>query len=77
MENSENQDKGGDANNSANNYAKYSAVVFQMVAIIAVFAFGGYEIDKHMGNTIPYATALLCLVGVCLSIYTTIKQLTK
>jgi len=77
MENPEDNDKGDDAKDSVNNYAKYSAVVFQMVAIIAVFAFAGYEIDKHMGNVTPYATAGLCLAGVCLSIYTTIKQLTK
>jgi len=70
----ENED---DLGKSANNYAKYSAVVFQMIAIIGVFAFAGYKIDQWAKHDVQWVTALLCLVGVCLSIYVTIKQLTK
>jgi hypothetical protein len=62
---------------SANAYAKYSAVVFQMIAIIGGFAFAGYKIDAWLKHDVQWVTALLCLAGVCLSIYVTIKQLTK
>ena len=66
-----------DAASNANAYAKYSAIVFQMIAIIAVFAYAGYKIDEYAKHDVQWVTALLCLVGVCLSIYVTIKQLTK
>lgn len=71
------QNDGGDAGKAANNYAKYSGIAFQMVGIIGVFAFAGYEIDKSLKHDMQWVTALFCLLGVCLSIYLTIRQLSK
>jgi uncharacterized membrane protein len=63
--------------NSANNYAKYSSVVFQMVAVIGLFTFVGYKIDAYLKHDVQWVTAITALTGVCLSIYLTIRQLTK
>lgn len=52
-------------------------IAFQMVALIGAFAFIGYEIDKNLKHDMQWVTALMCLVGVCLSIYLTIRQLSK
>ena len=58
-----------------NSYAKYTGVAFQMMAIIAASAFIGYKIDQWYEHEVQWVTALLCVVGVCLSIYQTIRQL--
>ena len=67
----------GNNNNAdpAKNYAKYTGIVFQMVAIIGLFAFIGYEIDKWLKHDTQWVTALCCVIGVCLSIFQTIRQL--
>ena len=67
----------GDNSSPANNYAKYTGIVFQMLAIIGLFAFIGYELDSHLKNQTQWITALSCIVGVCLSIYSTVRQLSK
>ena len=73
-----NEQKPGDGNGrSTSNYAKYTGIVFQMFAIIALFAFIGYELDLHLKNKVQWITALSCIIGVCLSIFQTIRQLKK
>ena len=73
-----NKDNIPDGNdNPVGNYAKYSGIAFQMVAIIGIFTFVGYEIDQHAHNDPQWVTALLSLTGVCLSIFFTIRQLKK
>ncbi len=57
------------------NYAKYTGMAFQMMAIIGGSAFIGYKIDQWFVHKIQWVTAITCLVGVCLSIYQSIKQL--
>lgn len=59
------------------NFAKYSAIGFQMLAIIGVFAFAGYKIDESREAKLPIFTAMLSLVGVVLSMYQVVKQLNK
>ncbi len=62
--------------NDANQYVRYSAMGFQMLAIIGVFAFVGYQLDqKEPGNYLW--TALLSLLGVVLSLYQVIRGLKK
>ena len=63
------------AKNALSSYAKYTGVAFQMMAIIIAFAFIGYQLDKWAGNEIQWITALSCVIGVCFSIYNTIRQL--
>ncbi len=56
-------------------YAKYIGVAFQMMAIIGLSAFIGYKIDAYYNHEVQWVTALTCVLGVCLSIYQTIRQL--
>lgn len=77
----ENEKPGGnhqsfkDEKNALNSYAKYTGVAFQMMAIIGFFAFIGYQADKYFQHQTQWITALSSVVGVCFSIYNTIRQL--
>lgn len=74
MQNSdpENDDQNG---KGINNYAKYSGIAFQMIAIICVFSYAGYRIDKAAGHTTQWVTAIFSLIGVFLSMYIIIRSL--
>ncbi len=61
--------------NALNGYAKYTGVAFQMMAIIGAFAFIGYKIDQYYDHKPQWVTAIACVIGVCFSIYQTIRQL--
>lgn len=67
----------GDEKKALNAYAKYTGVAFQMMAIIGVSAFIGFKIDEYYDHKTQWVTALACVLGVCLSIYQTIRQLKK
>lgn len=58
-------------------YAYYSGVGFQMLAIICAFAYAGHRIDESKQSEKPVFTAILALVGVCISIYTVIRMVTR
>ena len=75
MSKNEQSDEPENGAQEARSYAKYTGIIFQMIAIIAVFAFIGYELDKKLKTQTPWITALCCLVGVCLSIFQTVRQL--
>lgn len=59
------------------NFAEYSGMGFQMLAIIGVFTFAGYKIDAYRNSHKPIFTALLGLAGVVISLYQVIKQLSS
>lgn len=63
--------------NDLNNYAKYSGIAFQMVAIIALTTWGGIKLDKLTGFETPVFTIILSLLGVFAAIYTAIKDFIK
>ena len=56
-----------------NSYARYSNMAFQMGAIIGIFTFGGYWLDKWI-HTLPLFTIILSLAGVAIAIYISIKD---
>lgn len=58
-------------------YVYFSGVGFQMLAIIGVFTYIGYRIDQSRDAETPVWTALLALAGVCISMYTVIRAVTK
>ena len=64
-----------DEKKALTSYAKYTGVAFQMMAIIGLCAFIGYKIDEYYDHKIQWVTALSCVIGVCASIYQTIRQL--
>lgn len=66
-----------DKKKSINNFAKYSSISFQMIAIIGIFAFAGYKIDAARNSKTPIFTAILSLLGVVLSLYQVVRQLNK
>jgi ATP synthase protein I len=59
-----------------NSYARYSAMGFQMLAIIAAGVFGGYKLDQWL-HTGPYLTVVLSVLSVFISIYSVTRDLLK
>lgn len=60
-----------------NKYLKYSSMAFQMAATIGIFAFIGYELDKHFKIQQSYCTIGLALLGVGISLFTVIRDFIK
>ncbi|HPE55683.1 MAG TPA: AtpZ/AtpI family protein [Bacteroidales bacterium] len=52
-----------------NNYARYSSIAFQMLAIILLGVFGGVKLDEWIDTGFPIFTVLLSIISVFLSIY--------
>lgn len=57
------------------NYAKYSSLAFQMIAIILVGVFGGIQLDKVVPMEFPLFTVFFTILSVILSMYYAIKDL--
>lgn len=64
-------------NNKIKSYVQYSGLVFQMMGIIGLFTVAGYKLDQNQASKTPIYTAILSLLGVCISLYTVIKSLKK
>lgn len=60
---------------SLNDYAKYSSISFQMVAIILIGVFAGVKLDEWMVNGTPIFTLIFTVLAVVLAIYYAIKDL--
>jgi len=60
-----------------NDYARYSAMGFQIVAIIFMGVFGGYKLDVFLGLKFPIFTIILSLLSVFGAIYFVVKDLLK
>jgi F0F1-type ATP synthase assembly protein I len=60
---------------SLNDYAKYSSISFQMVAIILIGVFVGVKLDEWITNGTPIFTLLFTVLAVILAIYYVIKDL--
>lgn len=61
-------------NKPSSNYAKYSGIGIQMVAIIGIFSFAGYKIDQYAAHQTKWVTAILALAGVFIAMYVVIKS---
>ena len=64
-------------NKGINDFAKYSGIAFQMVAIILLTTWGGIELDKITKFNTPVFTIILSLLGVFAAIYTAVKDFIK
>jgi ATP synthase protein I len=64
-------------NSGLNAYAKYTALGFQMIAIILVSVWGGIKLDKLLAFQTPVCTIVLSLLGVFAAIYTAVKDFIK
>ena len=64
--------------NQLKNFAKFSGLGFQMLAIIGISTFLGTKLDAFFSNSITqYYTLGLSLAGVVLAIVFTLKQILK
>lgn len=59
------------------NYARYSGLAFQMIAIILLGVFGGIHLDRYLETSRPWFTALLSVAGVAIAVYYAIKDLVR
>jgi hypothetical protein len=66
-----------DGRRPMNAYAKYSGMGFQMIATIGICTYAGYKIDQSAHHQVKWVTAMLSLIGVCISIYIVIVSLKK
>lgn len=62
---------------NVNNYAKFSALAFQMLGTIVLFTYGGYKLDEWQQNRIPVWTLILSLLSIAGSLYLFIRSVTK
>ena len=60
-----------------NDYVRYSAMGFQMAAIIFLCTWGGKKLDEVLELETPIFTLLLSLGSVVLSMYYFIKGISK
>jgi F0F1-type ATP synthase assembly protein I len=64
-------------NKGINDFARYSGIAFQMVAIILLTTWGGIKLDDLTGTKTPVFTIVLSLLGVFAAIYTAVKDFIK
>jgi F0F1-type ATP synthase assembly protein I len=77
MENNEEQPENPSRQDQLKPYLKYSGLGFQMIAVLVLAAWGGMTLDEKVGNTNPWWTIGLMLVGVVASMYMIIKSVIK
>ena len=58
-------------------YAKYSSMGFQMIAVIGLLTYAGLKIDESVHHTTRWVTAIFSLAGVFISLYLVIVSLRK
>jgi F0F1-type ATP synthase assembly protein I len=59
---------------SLSDYARYSNLAFQMIAILAVGVFGGIGLDRWLKLKFPVFTVILSFLAVISAIYYGIKD---
>jgi F0F1-type ATP synthase assembly protein I len=60
-----------------NNYARYSGLAFQMLAIILIGVWAGIKLDEWLEMQIPVFTIVLSVLFVFLAIYSAIREFLK
>lgn len=65
-----------DPRKNLNDYARYSSMAFQMLAIILLGVFGGVKADQWL-NTKPIFTLIFSLISVFLAIYFVTRDLLR
>ncbi|WP_114941688.1 AtpZ/AtpI family protein [Mucilaginibacter endophyticus] len=69
-----NEQNNEDAGKQVSNYAKFTGIAFQMIAIIGICAFAGYKIDESAGHEVKWVTAALSLAGVFIALFLVIRS---
>lgn len=60
-----------------NDYARYSGMAVQMIAIILVGVLGGIKLDEYLSLSIPVFTLALTLLSVFAAIWYFIRDFLK
>lgn len=72
-----NQQKSPRKKRSLNNYARFSGIAFQMLAIIGGGTYLGVFLDEKFPNKHPIYTIICSLFAVLISIYFVVRQIIK
>ena len=67
----------GKRKRSLDDYARYSSIAFQMLAIILAGVFGGIKLDQWLKFETPIFTILLSILSVILAIYYVTRDLIR
>ncbi|MCZ6901021.1 MAG: AtpZ/AtpI family protein [Bacteroidetes bacterium] len=57
------------------NFLKYTGLAFQMLLVIGIATWGGWELDQYLGFEFPLFTLLLSITSIVGLIYKLIKSL--
>ena len=60
-----------------NDYARYSGLAFQMLAIILIGVFAGVKLDEWLSIKFPVFTLVLTILSVFLSMYFAMRDFLK
>ena len=63
--------------NRLNDYARYSSIGFQMIAVVLIGVWGGIQLDKLVAFKFPVFTVVLSISSVFISLYLVLKDLFK
>lgn len=58
-------------------YAHFSGIAFQMIAIIGLGSYGGIKLDEFFPNEYSLFTIICSLISVAIALYFVIKQVTE
>ena len=59
---------------SLSDYARYSNIAFQMIAIILIGVIGGRKLDQWIEPNFPVFTVVLSFLAVLLALYVSVKD---
>ena len=68
---------GKQSNNDLKDYARYSGMAVQMIAIIGIMTYAGVWLDNRREAETPVFTLVLSLLGVFAALYTVLKDFIK
>jgi len=60
--------------NQFSNYAKYSNLAFQILAVFIIGVFGGFKLDKLINLSFPVFTILFSLIAIAIVIFISTKD---
>jgi F0F1-type ATP synthase assembly protein I len=73
----ENPEKTKEPKKQLNDYARYSGMAIQMIAIILLGVLGGIKLDEFLSIKFPIFTLVLTLLSVFLAMFFVIRDFLK
>lgn len=71
-----NESKKQKPSSKINNYARFTGIGFQMIAIIGLGSYGGVKLDEAYPNNYSIWTIVCSLASVGIAMYFVVKQVT-